>query len=103
MNRTVTSIALTVALLAGGAASADANTYRIDPNEQSTANVRAYRPTDAGVKVCVSALKWAHAKPTAYREDRAVMICGMTVRTERQAASLYRWAKNRKWALALIG
>lgn len=101
MKRTMSAIALTIALVAGGSASAEACTYRIDPRELGQS--ATYRPTDPGVKACVSALKWAHAKPSADRDDFAVIVCGKTVTTPKQAKSLYKWVKQHKWAAALIG
>ena len=90
MNR-LSAIALSAALLIGAGASS------------ASAASSTYRPTDPGVKVCVSALKWAHAKPTADREDFAVIVCGETVTTPKQGKSLYKWAKQHKWAYNLIG
>lgn len=86
MNRTLSAIALSAALLIGSAASADAAPKRLGP-----------------VATCVKALKVAHKHPRY--EDRAVIICGRTVRTEAQADRLYRWAAKpgNRWALEIIG
>jgi len=77
MKRTLSAIALSVALIAGGATSAQAQPHHVDP-----------------VKTCERYLKWADRKHTEARADRAVIVCGRTVRTERQAERLYAWAAH---------
>jgi hypothetical protein len=89
MKRTLSAVALSIALVAGGATSASAD-VRIPARELSTVNVR---PMD-GVKACERYLKWADRKHTEARADRAVIVCGRTVRTERQAKRLNAWAKR---------
>jgi len=90
MKRTLSAIALSVALIAGGATSAQAKPYHIDPRELGRA---AYQNVDP-VMVCERYLTWADRKHTEARADRAVIVCGRTVRTERQAKRLYAWAAH---------
>lgn len=100
MKRTLVTIGLAVAMLAGGSATASAQTIHIPARELSTVNVR---PMD-GVKVCERYLTWADRKHTAKRADRAVIVCGRTVRTEKQADRLYKWAAHQSaYVRDLIG
>lgn len=88
MKRTVTTAAVAIALIAGGATVAEAKAT----------------PSTSGVKVCATALKWADSKRTESRADRAVQICTLTVTTKKQARTLYKWSKGQStYVRDLIG
>lgn len=96
IRKIAVAAAIAATLIGGSASAADAT------------SIPRPMPSHAkydGVKVCIAALKWAHAKSTADREDHAVIVCGWTVTTEGQAKRLYRWANKpaNRWALELIG